>query len=315
MEHLSSALVDLREVVLALDADGGPEIEKAGARARSLEARLGALPLGPPDTDDGLARTLDETRATLEVVAAEAEARSREDERWNELSREAAARYDALRSALEARGLRDVVRNTPRRITRHNPSRSAFHAAGGIAAAFSYRYLVDFGGALAIAVSASILGIVLEVLRRRVGAFNAWFMHLGFVKKVARPDEHRRIWSSTYFAWGVTAAVVLCSPLAVQVGCVVLAIGDPAASMVGRAAGGPKLLEAKSVGGSLAFLVFGGLAAWGFLAGTSPLPLVEAAQIAFFAAFIGAIAELLSRQVDDNLTIPIAASLAAEALL
>jgi dolichol kinase len=296
----SVALADLRALVLALDRPS----EKNDPRALALRVRARLASLEDPDCPGWQAAAERAARAAGEVASAP-------PARFRALARELAACHEALRVAAGP----EAARAAPRRITRHNPWRSAFHAAGGLAAALAARYLVDARGALAIALGASLVGVVLELGRRRVARFNGWFMQTRFVRAVARPDEHHRVSSSTWFAWGVLGAVLLTPPLAVQVGCVVLAVGDPAASLVGRRAGGPKLLEAKSLGGTGAFVLAGGLSALLFLLATSSLAPLIALRIALGAAGAGAAAELFSRRIDDNLTIPIAAALAACALL
>lgn len=217
-------------------------------------------------------------------------------------------RAQAVHHAPEARAL-------PRRVSPHNPYRSAFHAGAGLAAALIHRYVLAPELAFAVAVALSALGLVLELTRRNIPWFNARVMGSGFVRRVSRADEHQRIWSSTYFAWGVTGAMLFAPPLAVQLACVVLGFGDPAASIVGRSAGGPKLLEAKSVGGSLGFLCAGTGFGVIFLLSTSPLPPAAALGLAAAASAAGALAELASRTIDDNLTIPLAAALAATLVL
>lgn len=294
VELTAPALDALRELVIGLDR-GLPPSEVPALRDR---ARARLFDLESEGVEASLADAARRARGALDDAGEDREG-------W---ARSLDLSYQELWAAASARG---EAGSAPRRITPHNPWRSAFHALGGIAAALVYRFLLEPTVAMALAGAASLLGLALEVARRRSPAFNRRFMGSGFVRRVARPDEHRRLWSSTHFAWGVTVAVLFTPPIAAQVACVVLGVGDPVASAVGRRAPGPKLLEAKSLGGSLAFVGAAGAAALAFLSFTSDLGLGAAAWVALASAVAGAVAEILSRRIDDNLTIPIAAGFAA----
>lgn len=305
--EISASLKELTELTLGLEA--GRYDPAAAASTRNLRHRLVEAAHGAPTRLSGALSRTAATLETVEVCMPEADPTERRT-----MSARLAEHYDELIRAIRAQSGR-AAGGLARRITRDNPWRSLFHAAGGIGAAVMYRYGVDATGATMIAIGAALVGLFLEATRRLRPNFNTWFMDTPFVRLIARSDERSRIHSSSWFAWGVLVSVLLFSPTAVQVGCIVLAVGDPAAGFIGRRMGGPKLLEAKSVGGSLAFVFLGGGAAWGFLMATSSLGVGTAFAVAFLAAFAGAFAELLSRSIDDNFTIPIAASLAAALVL
>jgi len=99
----------------------------------------------------------------------------------------------------------------------------------------------------------------------------------------------------------------------------ILALGDGMASLVGQALGGPRLPwnPAKGWAGSLAFVVFGTLAAAVLLAWTARLPLDLHAWhagrtlgVSLAAALLCALVESVPTTLDDNLTVPLAAALA-----
>mgnify|MGYP004390682821 CR=1 FL=1 len=94
---------------------------------------------------------------------------------------------------------------------------------------------------------------------------------------------------------------------------VVVGFGDPAAAIVGRKFGRWKLIHGRTVAGSVGFLcVAGGLSyAWLRLFYREETDTVMALQIAVSAAFCGMLAELFSRRVDDNFSIPLAAAAGA----
>ena len=84
-----------------------------------------------------------------------------------------------------------------------------------------------------------------------------------------------------------------------------------AAAVIGRRFGRTKLPGGRSLEGSLAFVLAGGLPALAVLLGFHHLPLVTAAVVALSGAVAGAAAEVLSGRLDDNFTIPLIASLSA----
>jgi uncharacterized protein (TIGR00297 family) len=98
----------------------------------------------------------------------------------------------------------------------------------------------------------------------------------------------------------------------------VLAVGDGMASVVGLAAGGPRLPwnEKKSWAGFLAFVGFGTPAAAVLIAWTARLPLDLASwhaertvSLAFAVSLACALVESLPTTLDDNLTVPLAGAL------
>ena len=98
----------------------------------------------------------------------------------------------------------------------------------------------------------------------------------------------------------------------------VLAVGDGMASVVGQAAGGPRLPwnEKKSYAGFVAFVGFGTLAAAVLIAWTARLPLDLASwhaertvSLAFAVSLACALVESLPTTLDDNLTVPLAGAL------
>lgn len=104
----------------------------------------------------------------------------------------------------------------------------------------------------------------------------------------------------------------------------VLAFGDGMATIVGRAAGGPRLPwnPDKGWAGSLAFVVFGGLGAAVLIAWTLRLPLelvpFETARIlgvSLALAALLALVESAPTTLDDNLTVPLAGAVALPLLV
>ncbi len=92
-----------------------------------------------------------------------------------------------------------------------------------------------------------------------------------------------------------------------------LAFGDGMASVVGLTLGGPRLPwnPKKSWSGTAAFVLFGGAAAWAFVLWTAPgaYSVAFAAACCFTAALVAAVLESQPQGLDDNLGVPMVASL------
>jgi dolichol kinase len=153
----------------------------------------------------------------------------------------------------------------------------------------------------------------LEVAKRRWPWVNTVVMK-GF-GPFAHPHEWHRVNSAT---WYVTALLILAwlSPIPVSAcAVVILALGDPAAAVIGRRWGRTKLVHGRSLEGTLTFAVVGTVAATAVLTILHGMATGPALAIAFGAATFGAIAELLSGRIDDNFTIPLAAAAGAATVI
>jgi len=150
----------------------------------------------------------------------------------------------------------------------------------------------------------------MEISRRFSSRINDVLM--GILGAFAHPHEAYRINSATWYTTALLILALTFTPLQGVVALAVLGLGDPVAALVGRRFGRIQLMNSRTLEGSLAFVFFGAGAAMAVLTNFHPeVPLVSALGIAGFAAFTGAIAELVTRRVDDNLAIPLGAALGA----
>jgi dolichol kinase len=139
---------------------------------------------------------------------------------------------------------------------------------------------------------------------------------MAFFAPIARPRERVQVNSAT---WYMTALVLLASTgstIVAAVGVAVLGFADPTAAIVGRRFGRVKLVNGRTLEGTITFAVVGAAAALGVMAWLSappPLPIVF--LIAAASGTAGALAELFSRRVDDNFAIPLVSAAAAVAVL
>ena len=148
----------------------------------------------------------------------------------------------------------------------------------------------------------------MEVARRRSKRLNDRLM--AFYGAIAHPHEHHRVNSATWYGTALFALSLLQTPLAAGLGLTVLGFADPAAASVGRRWGRVRFPNGRSLEGSLTFVAVGGLAALAAALLVFGQPLAFAALLAGVACVAGALAELVSGRVDDNLLIPLIAALA-----
>lgn len=194
-----------------------------------------------------------------------------------------------------------------------NWSRSAVHVGAAIFSLTLLHELPQEGSRL-VAVGAAGFCWSVEIVRQRSKLLNGMFHKV--VGGMIHAHEHRQAASGTYFATGLAVVSFFPAPAAAAaIG--VLGFGDPAAGAIGRRWGRTRLAQGRSVEGSAAFLLAGTLAAAVVLAmgwPYTPYPWALAAA----AGIVGAVAEVLLRRIDDNLTVPlfsgIAATVVAQAL-
>lgn len=173
----------------------------------------------------------------------------------------------------------------------HEALRKALHIAFGLGA-LTLRFL-PWTIAAAVA-AAAVIGNWL-LLHRLVG------------KRVSR---HERGFDAGIVLYPLAVLVLIVvfrdRPAIAAASWAIMAFGDGFATLAGKNIRGPRLPwnEDKSWSGFLAFLAFGFIGAevtWLFVAGNAPLTVIS------ITVFLGAIAESLPLNVDDNLIVPLVA--------
>ncbi len=135
-------------------------------------------------------------------------------------------------------------------------------------------------------------------------------------RALEREEERRRGYAAGILAYpaSVGALFVLfgSNPPVVAAAWGILAFGDGAATLVGRALGGPALPwnRGKTVGGFAAFTAAGGAAAallsgWAHAFGPEGVTHPPSAALCFAAALWGALVESLPTGVNDNVSVPL----------
>lgn len=223
---------------------------------------------------------------------------------WMEFRLQVQPAYEALASSL-----RDSSVHVPS-LRPTNYTRNAFHVANAVGVILLVELLLaPTNTMLPVALGGAVWAWSMELGRRRSPRINAALMTV--FRRVAHPHEAHRINSATWYTTALLVLALLFPIEAGVAGLAVLGLGDPLAAAVGRRIGRVRLLNGRTLEGSIAFVLGGAAAAWLALQVWHPAEAPVQLGIVFTAAVFGAVAEVLTRRVDDNLAIPIAAAAGA----
>ncbi|MGE0787419.1 MAG: diacylglycerol/polyprenol kinase family protein [Sandaracinaceae bacterium] len=285
-------------------------------KLRALQARLRDL-LEPPWPDDASALRLDVVELSRTLSATLPHEDSTEGtphtddlrRRWIAFRQAVAPSYERLKASLGGYAIHvPSLRPT-------NVRRSITHAIMGVVCVSILWAIPNPWWALAITLPLALWAWTAEITRRRSARVNALLMR--FFAPIAHPHEHHGINSATWYS---TALLILTSSLFVwegpavpqAVGLAVLAFGDPAAAAVGRRFGWVRIAHGRTLSGTLAFVVVGALAGLAAAYAFAPaMAFGHLVAIASAGAVSGAVTEVVSRRIDDNLSVPLVATLGA----
>lgn len=185
--------------------------------------------------------------------------------------------------------------------------RKAWHMATGLIGLFIYKKsgLAEETMAFAL-LSVAIVAFTIEFLRLRNEKMNAFLMKI--MKPVMRESERNSTSGLPFYALGVALALFFFPERIAVLASLFLIFADPIASFFGILYGRDKILPNKSLQGTIAAftvcyiltLVYG-------LNYVSPN--MSLLIFAIAAGIIGAISEMCSQFVDDNLCIPVVSGL------
>ncbi len=207
----------------------------------------------------------------------------------------------------------DRASEAPRRaqLRPTNYARSIFHFSSAAVGLTCVAFLPSRGWLTFIAVGFAAYSWSMEVGRRISPALNDRLMR--FYGPVAHAHERYRVNSATWYATSLVVLALAASRPAMMAALAVLGVADPIAALVGRRWGRRELRAGRSLEGTLAFIASGSLAAAIALIVVASGPVGSIAGLAAVAGLTGAVAELFSTRLDDNLTIPVSVGLVVTA--
>lgn len=307
--HLETKLVSeelcalLRQVDPAVFAfRDEPEVR---ARVDRVASRLRELVVAAERDDAGgaLERLRERLRALLAAVERATPTRTPSPKAaWISFQREVQPAYESL--LLTLRGV--VVAPPSVRPTNH--ARSLWHVASGLSVLGLIQLLPERGWLVAVSGAFAAAAWSMEIARRVSEPVNERLMRL--FRLVAHPHERYRVNSSTWYVTALLLLALFGTRLSQSLAVVVLAVADPAAALIGRRFGRTRLLDNRSLEGTLAFFAAGVLSSLLVMWALGPASLSSRLLLAAVAGLAGAATELLSSRMDDNFTIPVAVAAA-----
>ncbi len=295
--------------------------EKASSLSDQLQdllARAAALKLAYAEATDKHLDTIRQRFTELEELlraqapsAADAAGEARDA--WMRFRASAAPAYDALAASLLDQDV-EVPRLRPT-----NYARNVFHVAAaalGIAVVEFAPALLDDGAfwVSVIACTAAAMGWAMELSRRVSQRANRLMMWI--FSPVAHPHEAHHVNSATWYTSALALLSLTGEPVVCAAALAVLGVADPMAAIIGKRFGRTRFDNGRSLEGTIAFVISGGLAAFAIVLALHPeVGVVRAAAMAFAGALLGGVAELWVSRIDDNLAIPVCAGAAAWAVL
>ena len=152
-----------------------------------------------------------------------------------------------------------------------------------------------------------------DLLRKYWPTLNQLFLFIG--TPLLHQHEKDSFTSATWFWWSLLLLYPLTQAHTFAICLGILSVSDQMAGIVGRKYGRHQLSHRRTVEGSLAFLTSGLLTAMLIQSLWYPaIPILDALVFAVVGSVSGALGELWSGPMDDNLTIGLGSGLALETL-
>ena len=194
-----------------------------------------------------------------------------------------------------------------------NRARMFMHVAMGTGAAALTVWLPSRAWLVGIPLVVAVCAWTSEVMRVHSPKVNERLMAL--FGPVAHAHEWTRVNSSTWFTTGLLLIAMAFPRPACAVAVMSLAVGDTAASLVGRRWGRTRLRSGRSLEGTAAFALVAGAASMLLLRAAFHTAWPEALLLGAVAGVSGAVTELFSERLDDNFSIPVTVAAVITAVL
>jgi dolichol kinase len=321
---LSEAIIDLTASLYDFMVASEEVLDRGRARLADRRHQLSIRAHGLAERfqearrhmEDDLARKSDDAATQLREMALRlSESRPCVDslrERWTGLGHS----YEALREEIQT-GKWEVPKGQRfERVKPQNYWRNLFHLNNGLVSVMLCEVVFTTQNqAILTAACITMLFFGLDLARRILPSFQVFLVN-GPVGAIARAHEHHQVPSSTWFALATLLGLLTMPLLAVELGVLVLAVGDPVAAIVGKRWGRTKTRGQKSLEGSLGFVVSSFLVVGALLLTCHPgLSLVTVVTVSLVSGVVGALAEVLTEPIDDNFSIPLFVAFAVMWLL
>lgn len=226
---------------------------------------------------------------------------------WESLRLRLTPLYEAMVAELRVEGER------VKHVHPTNYWRNGVHVFSGVSLTLAFEHVFTWYTMTLIALGWVTWAWTLEITRRRSEKWNDVLMSV--FGKFSRPHERYRVNSATWYGTALFGVVLTAPNYCGVMGMLILAVGDPAASICGRKFGKTKILGSKSLEGSAAFALVSWAASFAYLSVYYPQISVGARlALSLTAGLVGAVVELISTRIEDNVTIPLAVAWSTTAL-
>lgn len=188
-----------------------------------------------------------------------------------------------------------------------NYKRNFFHIFNAVFAVTMYEFFLTYVQCVVVSLIFLLWYVSMDVLRRFFPEVQAALFDRLFAS-ITRPRERFIIPAATWYCLSMFIVLLCANKTIAEVSVLVLGVGDPAATLIGRTFRSRKILGQKSLAGCTGFICISAGCVLLFLAALRPeMTLLHVASMAVVAGVVGALAELFSNdRIDDNLTIPLA---------
>jgi dolichol kinase len=196
-----------------------------------------------------------------------------------------------------------------------NYTRNFFHIFNALFGVCMYEFFLTYEQCILVMFGFLLWYVAMDVLRRMFPSIQTALFDRLF-NAITRPRERFIIPAATWYCISMATVVILSRKTIAQVAVMVLGVGDPAATLIGRTFKSRKLLGQKSVAGFLGFVsISAGMVLLFLLARRPDMGMGEVLALALVAGVVGALAELFGNdRIDDNLTIPLAVAIVTSIL-
>jgi len=182
--------------------------------------------------------------------------------------------------------------------------RKVWHFVMGSLCASLYYFLTREQAITILAISGGVL-IPFDIIRLYSPKLNK--LILKSFGLIIRNEEHSRVSGMAYFVFAMFFVVVLFPKNIAMLGIYILAVGDPISSYFGLRFGKNKIIEGKSLEGSLACFVACSIITFIYLNVTHIMP-ANLIALSLIGGLAGSIAEMLPFNIDDNFIMPVFSS-------
>lgn len=302
-------LLELHALLRDIDPSRWRDGVETAFRARLSRIQEGAAQLATAarseEKRDSVRERLEELARAIREYSPQQSLPSKQalQEEWLQFRVRVAPSYEAVAAALRGQSIQvPSLRPT-------NYARSLFHVLSAFGSIALLEVVLPLWSLPWVTGTVGLICWSLEATRRIWPGWNKTLFKFVFFKVIAHPREVHNVNSATWYVTALFVLSLLQSPLVGAVALAVLGLADPAAAMIGRRWGNTKLIHGRSLEGSLAFVVVGTASALGTIHLVHPEVMWPASlAIGASAAVFGGIAELFSKRLDDNLTVPLSAA-------